>query len=756
MEINIKEFRENGLKMSQEEFAEQLNITQNTVSRWEKDSSSLTISRLDQIAKTFGYEVYDLIQLYSVREIHHQPWESENKLWEKVTEELEIIEDEINKAKEMKNINKDSYLYKNFVTQKIELLENLKNSGKKPSVTFTGASDAGKSTMINTILGDKTLPAQWTPTTSTGTKLVHIEDKPKFMKDNSTAVFATDNESKLVQTHLLNDKEYFETHLVEMGGRNLISNFGTHEGEDFKNIRSNRIKNYTIVSYLDAPVLRQCEIWDIPGTEASSDEDLSDDYTANVAKQDADVIIYLSPSNQFMHNFDMQYLKESIDSLPRYDAKSDEILPLENLFIIASQAHIVTNNKEDNNIKRLMEKRLEEFELTLPDGYWDKISRSVSGNIRANYSLNDLKKRAFSFERDREKLQKDFKEAFILLLDKLSKYRLNEIKYNQEQFYKEFNKEIAMQSENLKGYIKHTETALKEYKNFLQEKPKLKQKNNEMVKSIKNNANYYKDDSRKKLNKLLDEMVTVDNIQHLIGVKDFGKKKTQKEQFVTWFQNELNSKIEDIIENNAKLFSKEINDKLEVIMKESLNLNINTFNFAASFIGGLSSIATVGAFSIYFSTLGNLGGYILLSKVVSVLTAAGISLGGTATVATVISTIGGPMTLAIGIAIIVGSVIAKLAGGNWKRTFAKQIYKGFNKKYKAKSTDDAEYKGLTYKEILAYNIDKYWEDTHDAINIEMFNEKLDKREQELKEQAHQNPEELKGSLESIQKLKFVV
>src|SRR5699024_9812766 len=309
-----------------------------------------------------------------------------------------------------------------------------------------------------------------------------------------------------------------------------------------------------------------------------------------------------SPSNQFMHNFDMQYLKESIDNLPRYDAKSNEILPFENLFIIASQAHIVMNNKEDNNIKRLMEKRLEEFELTLPDGYWNKISRNVSGNKRVNYSLNDLKNRAFSFERDRKKLQKDFKEAFILLMDKLSKYRLNEMKYSQEEFYKEFNKQITMQSETLEGYIKHSEAALNAYKKFLEEKPKLKQKNNEMVKLIKNNANYYKDDTQKKFNKLFDEMVTVDNIQHLIGAKDFGKKKAQKEQFVTWFQNELNSKLEDIIENNAKLFSKEINDKLEVITKDSVNLNINTFNFAASFIGGLSSIATVGAFSIYFST----------------------------------------------------------------------------------------------------------------------------------------------------------
>src|SRR5699024_1873984 len=110
MKINIKEFRENGLKLSQEDFAEKLNITQNTVSRWEKDSSILTISRLDQIAETFGYEVSDLIQLYSAREIHH-PWESKNNLWKDISEELKKVDNEINKAKEMKNIYKHNYLY---------------------------------------------------------------------------------------------------------------------------------------------------------------------------------------------------------------------------------------------------------------------------------------------------------------------------------------------------------------------------------------------------------------------------------------------------------------------------------------------------------------------------------------------------------------------------------------------------------------------------------------------------------------------
>ena len=76
------------------------------------------------------------------------------------------------------------------------------------------------------------------------------------------------------------------------------------------------------------------------------------------------------------------------------------------------------------------------------------------------------------------------------------------------------------------------------------------------------------------------------------------------------------------------------------------------------------------------------------------------------------------------------------------------------KKYKAKSSDDKEFKGLNYKEILLYNSDKYWQDTHDAVDVDMFNIKLVEQERELAQQAQQDPDELKKSLAGLKTLKF--
>ena len=77
---------------------------------------------------------------------------------------------------------------------------------------MTGASSSGKSTMINHMLGDSTLPSNYTPTTSVSTKIIHIEDKPKFMGENNTAIFKISNkQEKMIETHKLHDNSYLLT-----------------------------------------------------------------------------------------------------------------------------------------------------------------------------------------------------------------------------------------------------------------------------------------------------------------------------------------------------------------------------------------------------------------------------------------------------------------------------------------------------------------------------------------------------------------
>jgi hypothetical protein len=68
----------------------------------------------------------------------------------------------------------------------------------------------------------------------------------------------------------------------------------------------------------------------------------------------------------------------------------------------------------------------------------------------------------------------------------------------------------------------------------------------------------------------------------------------------------------------------------------------------------------------------NLGGYILVAKLASVLSAVGLSVGSTSLV-TLVAAIGGPVTLAIGLAALLTLSVWALLGESWQSRLAKKI-----------------------------------------------------------------------------------
>lgn len=218
-------------------------------------------------------------------------------------------------------------------------------------------------------------------------------------------------------------------------------------------------------------------------------------------------------------------------------------------------------------------------------------------------------------------------------------------------------------------------------------------------------------------------------------------------------------KVNKVLEKNAKGFSEKLNIKFKDIETKELDkdsVKIDGFNFTANFVGGLSSLATVGAFSIYFSTLGNLGGYIFVSQTVSLLSALGISLGGTASVASALSVIGGPMTIVIGLAVLAGLTITSIfRNATWQSDLAKKIIKSFDQKLKPKSNEDQTFKGYTLKEVFLAQANKYWEDTINAVDPKIFDDELEKVEQTLREKVASNEEQEKIYNE-LEKLLFEV
>ena len=104
------------------------------------------------------------------------------------------------------------------------------------------------------------------------------------------------------------------------------------------------------------------------------------------------------------------------------------------------------------------------------------------------------------------------------------------------------------------------------------------------------------------------------------------------------------------------------------------------FDAKGAFLGGLAGLGTLGALGAWASTLGNLGGYIIVAKMVRVLSILGFSFaGGAGGAAALASALGGPITLAIGLAVVVGALSSWLFGDNWERRLAKKIKDVFKK-----------------------------------------------------------------------------
>ncbi|MFM6395585.1 MAG: DNA-binding protein, partial [Planktothrix sp.] len=98
------------------------------------------------------------------------------------------------------------------------------------------------------------------------------------------------------------------------------------------------------------------------------------------------------------------------------------------------------------------------------------------------------------------------------------------------------------------------------------------------------------------------------------------------------------------------------------------------FDTKGAFLGGIAGLGAYGALAAWAASLGNLGGYILVAKLVSLLSALGISIGGgTAAVISFVATIGGPLTLGIALSVALASLIFGLFGEAWQSCFAKRL-----------------------------------------------------------------------------------
>jgi hypothetical protein len=436
----------------------------------------------------------------------------------------------------------------------------------------------------------------------------------------------------------------------------------------------------------------------------------------------------MSLANGFMRGDDITWLQNELPNLSPITLNNEKMKPLANLFVVASQAHIVSNGSLDD-LNTILDKGVERFEKTLSTNYW--------ANFGQNVTHKSFRNRFFVYSTDQESLRTDFESDLRNLLEFLPQIIINKI----ANFIKE-NAQLAINQINrnllsLNKILSQREKIKEKIRKLEQDEPE-RISNNENKKilifqKIEDFCQKAKIDFTAQYNKIINK----DAIINLIKDNEWGRTEEDMKSLSSKLSNLLNDSYSNIAKNYSEKLEVEIDEYIQDFANSTrlhtINNNIEvgtSFNFKASFAGGLAGVGAYGALALWASSLGNLGAYILIAKGVSLLSAIGISIGGTATAISAISAIGGPVVLMFGIVALVGFSAYYMFSWRWIKGVSKKIVTLYDKKRVL-----AEYNK---------NIELFWNNTRTAFtsaadNLEKeYEEYLGKLKSEILETSDED------------------
>jgi len=651
VEKGIKEIRE-AMGLTQKDFADLIGERQDTVSRWENtDPDELPLKVWKKIEKLSGKALKEPKAL-SVAD-RWQPAKFMRETLYKYLEDNGVFLNYDESAKEV---------YKNLVKKCI----------RKPRIALVGLSDVGKSTMINSLLGSYKMPAGWTPLTAITVYIKHRDDRPDFIKDTAW-VFKSDGKTDLgFDLSYLDDELKCEELCVGKGDTNILSEYGIRNGN------KNNDDIVAAVIYVYSPILKNVDLVDLPGYGTNDRE--ADDIATRGIGQFADVLIFLSRSNGFLTGQETTALRIAIQGLPCLESKDNGISPLGNLFVVASQAHIVGN---DLDLQRILYDGRIRFEKTLSmtaKEFFSERSKESGYEDTEKY----LQNRFFSYTTDNSELGVKFESDLSELIEKLPQCVIDKTSTILRTYSKEYDKKLDSEIKAFDEMRKNVDTLKEELAILFDNEPTRKEKNNVVREKVISKIQRYKNDSIKEFEDAYNMVIDVDSIVELIKERGFKKNKGDIELLL----NSLSSKLEGEVDKTLSKYSNELKGDIDEYLVEfqsfatangKIEVNASIpFNAKRVFASGMAGLATFGGLTLWASTFGNLAGYIIVAKGVSLLSALGISMGGMAVVMPFVASIGGPVTLFIVTAILAAVTFAGIFSGGWQKSIGKKLVKEYD------------------------------------------------------------------------------
>lgn len=670
--MDFKSLRSDKLKLTQEEFANIYEVSLQEVQELDKTGKP----DMDLIVKIANKTGLDFNTILSYEKPRVKPIKVKDT-WEKTNFTKRSLSGYLNSALEQMDIS--DFMRKNYID---DLEVGIMSKFVKPTVAIVGRSDTGKSTLINSLIDAEKMPAKWTPTTSTAVYVKHIKDRPNFIHDEAWIFKSECENEKFWNSKRLYDEEYCKKWKIAGGDLSLLETYSTRQGGGLKTDAG------SAVVFVDAPILLNCDIIDLPGygTETTSDDVI----TAKTAAQ-ADILIYLSLASGFLRIEDIEYLKNNVRTLPVLEKKGqNKLKPLANLFVVASHADSVDNGNEIS-LTNILKNGCARFLTTLSDEYWNERSEK-SGY---NYTPDVIQSCFFTYTTDIPALCEKFRNCLEVVMETIPEIVDKECRELVRAYVD--RKEPNLEAEILK-YESLRETRQKWVellKKIRDSELERSAKNDREKREIKDLIHSLNRDSVNECTNYCASMLNVDEITRKIKAKRIKNKKEDIQQFASQLQDEMQSKCANLLKEKSEDLSVKVKEYVSEY-QEGVEVSFQEASLDADFDAGYafaSSLAKIGI-------IGGLGAFLAADAAFAFGSWAFLfGIGGQIAL---FANFLGPIGIAAGALISAAMGVMKLFNGGWEKNVAKKLVSAF------------EEKGVSDKYRQA--IREYWEQTENAFD----------------------------------------
>ncbi len=533
---------------------------------------------------------------------------------------------------------------------------------RKPNVVLAGHFDAGKSRLCNALLGREALPTSYRPTTAAATWLLHVDDRPDFAGSDSVHVFKAGFDPLGVA-----DRDTYGRYIEKCGGMEILASYVMHQER-----RGNETE-YTVVVFLDAPLLKACNLVDLPGHQNKE----IDEKIALAALNLADVLVYLSTVTGFLNASDMVHLRARLRQLAPIERFG--LPPLSNFLLVVSHAH---PNIKDADLKHV----LTDGAVTLMRELGETVFRERADRTGDAITLKHVQDRIFPFWFETPDRRDQLREAVRKLLhDQLPQAWLPAADEQVDEFREGARGACDRHIAQYRKALEDIAAAKADLERRRLDEARRKQERDRQRQAIERQVVAEEEQCVQFVHQQFAQLVNDEAVERFI-TRRYNDKKDAQKYAAGALIDVLQSRVAEYNDKRSKVLSENISaylgqfDATHSIARPDGSAAVEVaFDAKGVFLGSMAGLGTLGALGAWAASLGNLGGYIIVSKVAGLLASLGIGLGGSSALVSFVAGLGGPAVIGVAVAAAVGWLVSALFGDSWQKRLGHNVVQHLRK-----------------------------------------------------------------------------